>query len=83
MSTKKPSQTADDLACPFVGELAARFPPVPSPRQLAEPLGKSPETVSEWVARGRLDRAYRKRRERAPPWRGKALEIPFAGKGWA
>ncbi|MDB5306933.1 MAG: hypothetical protein JWO38_1135 [Gemmataceae bacterium] len=83
MSTKKHSLTPDKLARPFVAELAARFPPVLSPRQLAELLGRSPKTVYEWMARGRLDGAYRKRGKHALIWRDKALEILFTGKEWS
>lgn len=82
MSTRKPTLSADEMARPFVGELALRFPPVISPRQLAELLGKSPKTVYEWMARGRIDGAYRKRGKHALIWRDKALEILFTGKEW-
>jgi excisionase family DNA binding protein len=82
MSTKKPTLSADELARPFAAELAAKYPPVMSPKQLAELLGKSPKTVYEWMARGRLDGAYRKRGKHVLIWRDKALEILFTGKEW-
>lgn len=82
MSTREPTLTADKLARPFVGELAVKFPPVLSPTQLAELLGKSPKTVYEWMARGRLDGAVRRRGKHALIWRDKALEILFTGKEW-
>jgi excisionase family DNA binding protein len=82
MSTKKPTLSADELARPFVAELAAKYPPVMSPKQLAEQLGKSLKTVYEWMARGRLDGAYRKRGKHVLIWRDKTLVVLFTGKEW-
>jgi excisionase family DNA binding protein len=83
VGAKKPTLTADELTRPFVAELAVKFLPVMSPTQLAELLGKSPKTIYEWMARGRLDGAYRKRGKHALIWRDKALEILFLGKEWS
>ena len=80
--SKKPTLSADELTRPFTGELAERFPPVLSPKQLAELLGRSRKTIYEWMARGRLDGAYRMRGKHALIWRDKALEILFTGKEW-
>ena len=82
MSTKKPTLAADELARLFVAELAAKYPPVMSPKQLAELPGKSPKTVYDWMARGRLDGAYRKRGKHALIWRYKALEILGSASVW-
>lgn len=45
MAAKRPSLSAAELARPFAGDLAQRFPPTLSPKQLAELLGKSVKTV--------------------------------------
>ncbi|MBX9581063.1 MAG: helix-turn-helix domain-containing protein [Gemmataceae bacterium] len=82
MSGKKPNLDPSEIARPFVGELAERFPPILSPGQLAELLGKSPKTVYEWLARGRLDGAFRKRGKHVLLWRDRALDILFNGKEW-
>ena len=82
MSAKKPTLSAADLARPFAAELAAEYPPILSPTQLAGLLGRSPKTVYDWMARGRLDGAYRKRGKHALIWRDKALDILFNGKEW-
>jgi len=82
MSAKKPNLTDDEIARPFTGEEAKRFPPILSPEQLAELLGKSVKTVYEWMAKGRLDGAYRKRGKHALFWRDRALDIIFNGKEW-
>ena len=45
MPTPKPRLTEDELLRPFQGGEGARFPPILSPAQLADLLGKSPKTV--------------------------------------
>ncbi|OWK41241.1 hypothetical protein [Fimbriiglobus ruber] len=45
ISTRKTRLTPDEIARPFDGELSQRFPPIVSPEQLAELLGKSRKTV--------------------------------------
>lgn len=82
MSRKPPALTAADLSRPFGGDLAVRYPPVLSPRQLADLLGKSRKTVYDWLARGRLDGAARRRGKHVLIWRDRALEILFSGREW-
>lgn len=82
MSLKKPHLDPGEIARPFAGELAERFPPILSPKQLAELIGKSPKTVYEWPAKGRLDGAFRKRGTHVLLWRDRALDILFNGKEW-
>lgn len=82
MSGKKPHLDSDEIARPFVGELAERFPPILSPKQLADLIGLSPKTIYEWLAMGRLDGAFRRRGKHVLLWRDRVLDIIFNGKEW-
>ena len=57
-------------------------PPIVSPTGLAEVLGLSVKTVYEWIARGRLDGAFRKRGKHVLIWRDRVIEEIFNGKDW-
>lgn len=83
MSAKKPNLSAEELARPFAGEWGERFPPILSPQQLAELLGLSVKTIYEWMAKSRLDGAYRKRGKHALIWRDRALDMILNGKEWS
>lgn len=82
MSSRNARLTADEIARPFTDDLARRFPPVISPEQLAELLGKSVKTIYHWLAAGRFDGAYRKRGKHVLLWRDRALDLLFNGKDW-
>jgi excisionase family DNA binding protein len=82
MPVKKSHLTPDEIARPFTGELGGQFPPILSPEQLAHLLGKSVKTVYDWMAKGRLEGAYRKRGKHALIWRDRALDILFNGTDW-
>ncbi len=83
MADRKLKLTADEITRPFTAELTAEYPPILSPEQLAELLGQSVKTIYEWMAKGRLDGAYRKRGKHALFWRARALDIIFNGKEWS
>jgi len=83
MSAKKPNLTDNEIARPFTGEQAERFPAILSPEQLGELLGISVKTIYECMAKGRLDGAYRKRGKHAMFWRDLAIDIIFNGKDWS
>lgn len=57
-------------------------PPILSPQQLAVLLGLSVKTIYEWIARGRLDGAFRKRGKHNLIWRDRAFKILFNGPEW-
>lgn len=57
-------------------------PPILSAQQLAVLLGLSVKTVYEWIARGRLDGAFRKRGKHNLIWRDRALKLIFNGPEW-
>lgn len=56
--------------------------PIVSPVQFAELLGLSVKTIYEWIARGRLEGAYRKRGKHILIIRELALERVFNGPDW-
>jgi excisionase family DNA binding protein len=72
----------DDFARAFAGAGAERYLPILSPAQLADLLGLSVKTVYEWLAKGRLDGAFRKRGKHNLIWRDRALDILLNGKEW-
>ena len=82
MPSRKLNLTGDEIARPFTGAAAEHFPSILSPEQLAELLGLSVKTIYEWMSKGRLDGAYRKRGKHALFWRDRALDIIFNGKEW-
>jgi len=81
-SRKKPQITSDEIARAFTPELTAEYPPVLSPARFAKLVGLSPKTISEWIRKGRLDGALRKRGKHNLIWRDRALDILFNGKEW-
>ncbi len=82
MPSRKLNLTEDEIARAFTGATAEQFPPIISPEQLAELLGLSVKTIYEWMSKGRLDGAYRKRGKHALIVRDRALDIIFNGKEW-
>lgn len=82
MGAKKPNLSPEEIARPFTGECAERFPPILSPRQLAGATGLSVKTIYEWITKGRLDGCYRKRGKHVLIWRDRALSILLDGKEW-
>ena len=82
MPARMPHLTEEELMRTFEGEGASRFPPILSPAQLAELIGKSPKTIYCWIAKGRLDGAFRKRGKSCLIWRDRALKLIFDGKDW-
>jgi excisionase family DNA binding protein len=82
VSARKQPLSRDEIARPFQGAVGERFPAILSPAGLADLLGLSVKTVYEWIARGRLDGAFRKRGKHVLIWRDRALDLIFNGKEW-
>lgn len=82
MRQRKPNLSAQELQAPFTGALAEQFPPILTPAVLAALLLLSPKTIYEWIAKGRLDGAFRKRGKHVLIWRDRALDLIFNGKEW-
>jgi len=74
--------SSEEIARTFHGDVGDAFPPILSPRQLAQLLNLSPKTIYDWIAQGRLDGAYRKRGKHVLIWRDRVIELLFNGKEW-
>jgi excisionase family DNA binding protein len=83
MCPLKPNLTRQEIARVFDGDLAAKFPPILSPGQLAELLGLSTKTIYVWIADGRLDGAFRRRGKHCLIWRDRAIDVIFNGPQWS
>ncbi len=79
---RKKMLTQDELTAPFTGANGDRFPVILSVQELAGLLGLSPKTLYEWIAKKRLDGAFRKRGKHILFWRNKVLDLLFNGKEW-
>jgi excisionase family DNA binding protein len=82
VSARKKPLSSDEIARPFLGAAGERYPLILSPAGLADLLGLSVKTVYDWLAKGRLDGAFRKRGKHVLLWRDRALDILFNGKEW-
>jgi excisionase family DNA binding protein len=83
MGLRKQILTADEIARPFDGVGSVPCPVILSPGQLAALTGLSVKTIYEWIAKGRLDGAFRKRGKHVLIWRDRAIDILFNGKEWS
>lgn len=81
--SRKPNLPPDEIGRSFNGPDGERFPPVLSPELLARLLGRSRRTVYVWIAKGRLDGAFRRRGKHTLIWRDKALDLLLNGKEWS
>jgi excisionase family DNA binding protein len=66
----------------FADGTGAQFGPILSVSDLAELLRLSPKTIYEWIAKGRLDGAFRKRGKHHLIWRDRAIDLLFNGPEW-
>jgi excisionase family DNA binding protein len=82
LSTRKRPLSKEEIARAFDGPADSSCPVILSPAQLATLTGLSVKTIYEWIARGRLDGAYRKRGKHVLIWRARALDILFNAKEW-
>ncbi len=82
MSTRRRKLTKIEIhnACAQKGSM--QVPPILSPAQLADLLQVSVKTIYEWIAKGRMDGAFRKRGKHILLWRDRALDILFNGPEW-
>ena len=82
MSSRHRHLSKDEIRQAFAEGPSTQFPPILNVVQLAELLQISSKTVYEWIAKGRLDGAFRKRGKHQLIWRDRAIEILFNGKNW-
>jgi excisionase family DNA binding protein len=81
VSTFKKKLTKDEIRRAF--EEGAAAGPILSPAELASVVGVSVKTIYEWMAKGRLDGAFRKRGKHILLWRDRAIDIIYNGKEWS
>jgi excisionase family DNA binding protein len=82
MARRPPPLNEAEIARAFAGAAGDRYGPVLSPAQFAELTGMSVKTIYEWLSRGRLEGAARKRGKHVVIWRDRALDVLFNGKDW-
>ena len=82
MSSRKRPISNEEIRQAFVGPTGESAPAILSPARLAALLDLSPKTIYEWIARGRLDGAFRKRGKHVLIWRDRALAHLFNGPEW-
>ncbi len=82
MSTRFRHLSQEDINRAFSGAAGDAVPIILSPAQLANLLSLSCKTIYEWIARGHLDGAFRKRGKHILLWRNRVIEILFNGKEW-
>ena len=83
MGSRSTRLSQQEIRHAFADGAAAEVPVILSPQQLAGLLGLSVRTVYEWIAKGRLDGAFRKRGKHILIWRDKVIDVIFNGKEWA
>ena len=82
VSTRTRKLSKAEIQQAFAEGTGAQFPPILSVAQLAALLQLSVKTVYEWIAKGRLDGAFRKRGKHHLIWRDRAIEILFNEREW-
>ena len=82
MPPPKCKLTDAEIRRAFSGRSADVFPPIVAPGQLAQLFGISTKTMYEWITKGRLDGAFRRRGKPMLIWRDRAIELIFTGKEW-
>ncbi len=82
MNGRRPALSAEEIARAFRGAPGDHYPVILSPAMLADLLGLSVKTIYEWIAKGRLDGAFRKRGKHVLLWRDRAIDTLMNGKDW-
>ena len=83
VSSRKQPLRKEEIAHAFHGPAGEAFPVILSPGVLSALLGVSVKTIYDWIARGRLDGAFRKRGKHILIWRDRAIDILFNEKTWS
>ncbi len=80
MSTRKHKLKKEEIRRAFAEKATDRA--ILSPEQFGGLIGVSLKTIYEWLGKGRLDGAFRKRGKHILLWRDRAVEILFNGEEW-
>ena len=83
MNTRVRPLSREEIQRALLANGRESVPPILSPEQLGQVLGLSRKTIYEWLARGRLDGAFRKRGKHILVWRDRALNLIFNGPDWS
>jgi hypothetical protein len=83
VSTQSRKLTKHEIQSAFSQGPGADVPVIVSPAQLGGLAGVPTKTVYEWLAKGRLDGAFRRRGKHVLIWRDRAIDILFNGRDWA
>ena len=82
MSSRKGNLSKTEIAQAFAEGTVTQVSPIITVQQLAAILQVSPKTVYEWIGKGRLDGAFRKRGKHHLIWRDRAIDLLFNGPEW-
>lgn len=82
MSARTKKLSKEEIERAFADGPGTQIPVILSPRQLAQLLGLSTKTIYDWVNKGRLAGAFRKRGKHVLIWRNRAIDILFNGSEW-
>jgi excisionase family DNA binding protein len=83
VSSRKRPISKEEIRQAFAGPGADVTPPILSPTGLAALLNLSRKTIDDWLSKGRLDGAFRRRGKHVLIWRDRALDILFNGPDWS
>ena len=82
MNSRRRNLSKAEITQAFAEGTGAQVSPIITVQQLAVILQVSRKTVYEWIAKGRLDGAFRKRGKHHLIWRDRAIDILFNGPEW-
>lgn len=82
MSTRVKRLSKEEIRAAFAPGAGSPLPPILSTAQLAAVLGLSRKTIDDWIRKGRLDGAFRKRGKHNLFWRDRVIDIIFNGPEW-
>lgn len=82
MSARNRKLSSAEMQQAFADGHGAQFPVILTVDELAVLARISKKTVYEWIAKGRLDGAFRKRGKHHLIWRDRAIDMLFNGKEW-
>ena len=83
MPRQQTKLSIEEIHQAFSGKMGDQFQVILSPSQLASLLGLSRKTVYEWIAKGRLNGAFRKRGKHILIWRDRVIDFLFNGNQWS
>ncbi len=82
VSTRKRKLSKSEIKQAFAEGHGTQFPAILTLDQFAALIQYSKKTISEWISKGRLDGAFRRRGKRLLFWRDRVIDIIFNGKDW-